>query len=69
MNRDTSCPAIIVLRDRRSYEGHASIEGAWVHFEGRRRVLTDGEATYRPAGERSWPRRVVAEIRWGRDQT
>jgi hypothetical protein len=56
--------AIVFLRDGRSYEGDTSIESGWVHFEGTRRHNTGDHVLYREAGERSWPRRLIREIRW-----
>jgi len=61
---DSSRCAVIVLRDRRVYEGPTELIDGWVHCQARRRVRHGDEVTYRPASERSWPRREVREIRW-----
>jgi hypothetical protein len=56
--------AIVFLRDLRQYEGEVWVADGLVHFYGERRVLTDGQVTHRPAGERTWPRCRIREIRW-----
>jgi len=59
--------AIVYLRDGRAYEGDTTINAGWVHLDGQRRLKIDGEVSYRPAGERTWPQASIAEIRWNQE--
>jgi hypothetical protein len=63
-SNDRGRRAVVFLRDGRMYEGAVSISGGFVHFEGRRRVRSGDDVTYRAAGGRAWPRRELKEIRY-----
>jgi hypothetical protein len=63
----TSRRGIVILNDRRHFEGTVRFEGAYVHFKGRLRVKDDAEAggvSYREVSERTWPSQRLREIRW-----
>jgi hypothetical protein len=55
--------ALVFLWDGRTYDGRITVEDGLIHFDGRRRVVTDGQTTHRPAGARKWPLQAVREIR------
>jgi hypothetical protein len=57
----TSGRALIFLRTGHVYEGHVVVEGGVAHFSGKRRLHA---GIYRPAADRAWPLRSVAEVRW-----
>lgn len=60
--------AVVTLRDKRQYEGPVQIAAGFVHSQGRRRVVSAGEVTYRNAMPHSWPPQRVLEIRWLADR-
>lgn len=61
--------AIVITRAGEAFEGHARVEGDWVHVTGRRRIGLGADCEYwDEVVERTWPSREIRVVRWTAQQ-